>query len=250
MKSSDIRAALARKYCPPEWFIAYEVANDTGTRANRYADAVALSIWPSRGYRLEGFEVKVSRSDFMAEMKAPDKADAVMQHCDYWWLVVPKNMVAPEEVPLTWGLMDLTDAGLRVRRMAPKLDPEPVTRGFMAALLRRSTNLAQAHIQEAIAKGEAEREARLEKEVERRTRDLREKLDKHAQWARDFEAAFGERPRSYVDPAKFAATIRAAEKLCGEWGALERVAKAAEGLVTEIEAFSGARETTGAEVAG
>lgn len=246
-KASDIREALARKFAPPEWFIAYEVANDTGTAAARFADAVAMSIWPSRGHRINGFEIKVSRSDFVVEMKAPEKADAVMKFCDFWWLVVPKNMVAPEEVPPTWGLMDLTDAGLRVKKMAPTLSPMPATRGFMSALLRRSRDMGSAHVRSEIAKGHAEREAAMEKEVERRTSSIREKLAERDQWAKEFEAAFGMRPSQYSAPADLAETIKVAQRLLGNWGALATASTAAKRLVDEIDTFTAAHHTVGGD---
>lgn len=62
--AADIEAALARIYSQPEWAILFDVGNATGGRATRRADAVAMSLWPSRGLELYGFEIKVSRADW------------------------------------------------------------------------------------------------------------------------------------------------------------------------------------------
>ena len=74
MRAADVRAALARKFCAPEYALFYEVANATGSAATRSADAIAMGLWPSRGLYLQGFEIKVSRSDWLSELKNPAKA--------------------------------------------------------------------------------------------------------------------------------------------------------------------------------
>lgn len=245
--ANDIKRALAVKYQPPEWCLYYEVADDTGTRQSRYADAVAMSIWPSRGYQLHGFEVKVSRGDFLAEMRDPTKADAVGQFCDFWWLVVPKQMVVVEEVPETWGLMELTKAGLRIKKQAPKREAVEPSRGFMAALLRRGQDMQQAHVQKAIEEGEVSRRANMNREIERRTKDTREKAEKNAEWAREFERAFGIKPKQYTPPARMAETFKIAERIAGEFGALEQIRNTAKRLVEDIDSAAPAIKQEDAE---
>jgi hypothetical protein len=77
--AAEVRAALMNRYCAPEWATFFEVANSTGGGAVRSADAVAMSLYPSRGLRLHGFEIKVSRSDWLHELKQPDKSVAVQR---------------------------------------------------------------------------------------------------------------------------------------------------------------------------
>lgn len=235
ISSNDICRALATKYAPPEWCLYFEVADDTGTRQKRWADAVAMSIWPSRGYQIHGFEVKVSRGDFLAEMKKPSKADAVGQYCDFWWLVVPKQMVVPEEIPETWGLMELTKAGLRVKKQAPKTEAATPTRGFMAALLRRGMDMQQAHVRKAIEVGDEARERRMADEVERRTKRLREETDKHREWIKNFESTLGMKFHTYQCPKKMAHTLKLAEKLAGEFSAVDHLRNSAAALVRDID---------------
>lgn len=236
MKSSDIRAALKVKFCKPEYLIFWEVSNSTGSSASRHADAVAMSIWPSRGYVIHGFEIKVSRSDFMAEMKDPSKADAVGKFCDFWWLVVPKGLVKPEELPETWGLMELTGTNLRVVKQAPKAVTVVIDRGFAAAMLRRTIDPNQEEIDLAVAKENDEREKRFTLEVDRATMNLRDSLAKQREWRNDFEAAFGVAVKQYSAPKDIAHQIKVAEKISGQWGeaSLAQVKRHADALSSAI----------------
>lgn len=236
--AKDINAALKVKYPRPEWCIFFEVSAGTGSHANRYADAVAMSIWPSRGYRIHGHEVKVSRSDFMAEMKDPTKADDVGRYCDFWWLVTPAGLVKPEEIPSTWGLMELTGAGMRVKVQAPQRDAANMDRGFASAMIRRAADMESALVQAEVDKHNANREKTMLEQIEYRTKDLRDQLNRRDDWAREFEDAFGMKPSSWIKPANFAEKIKAAELLSGEYGALTQASDAAERLfkiISEIK---------------
>lgn len=126
------------------WAVLTQVCNDTGGK-DRTCDAIALSTWKSDGNKkLHGFEVKTTRSDWVREMQDLDKSETFAKHCDYWWIVAPAGVVKLEELPATWGLMEPVGNGLKVRRPATKLIPEPVSRGFLCALLRRVTEQSPA----------------------------------------------------------------------------------------------------------
>ena len=132
-----IRALLRARYPAPEWALIEEVADRTGS-ANNYADAMAMNLWQSRGHALHGFEIKVSRSDWLRELKKPNKAEAFTRYCDFWWVVAPKGIVLDHELPAGWGLMVATEARLTVATTAPKLDAQPMTRAFWASIMRRA----------------------------------------------------------------------------------------------------------------
>jgi len=139
--STDIvRAALRRKYAAPEWALLEEVRNATGlVKEERYADAVAMNLYPSRGLDVLGFEIKVSRSDWLSELKQPHKSAAIQKYCDRWWIVVgSKDIIDTSELPSTWGLMVVGNGRLLISKDAPKLKPEHLDRAFVASLLRRS----------------------------------------------------------------------------------------------------------------
>lgn len=75
--AGDVMVALAHRYPAPGYALLPQVANGTGYAASRHCDAIALSLWPSRGIRLHGFEIKVARSDWLRELKDPAKAEAI-----------------------------------------------------------------------------------------------------------------------------------------------------------------------------
>lgn len=87
--------------------------------------------------RLIGHEIKVSRSDWLVELRNPDKAQAWKQHCDQWWLVAPKHVARIEELPPGWGWSAPTRSGvLRTVSPAPPLEPVPLPADTTIALMR------------------------------------------------------------------------------------------------------------------
>ncbi len=131
-------AALRTRFKSPEYALFEQVANATGFGVGRWADAVAMGIWPSRGLSLHGFEIKVSRSDWKKELAQPAKSEAIQKFCDYWHIVAPQGLIDAADLPPTWGLLEVTPKKKLVTRVkAPKLEALPVTRTFLAALLRR-----------------------------------------------------------------------------------------------------------------
>lgn len=140
MRTHEIMAALANRHAGGEWAYVEEVANSTGGPASRSGDAMALNLWPSRGLELHGFEVKASRSDWLRELKAPEKADVLFGYCNRWWVAVgDKGIVQDGELPPTWGLLVPRGSDLVVKVQAPALDPKPLSRHFIAAFVRRAT---------------------------------------------------------------------------------------------------------------
>ena len=161
--AADIKAALLDYYAPPAHRVFFEVSNDTGAKARRWVDAVALGIWPSTGYEIVGIEIKVSRSDLRAELADPRKAQELMRFCSRWCLAAPAGMVRPDELPRTWGLLEF-DAGRMRRKVAPPLlEPEGITPGFMMAILRKASSVDP----ELVEKIAAERIAKLRESVDR-----------------------------------------------------------------------------------
>lgn len=90
-----------------------------------------------RGYNaVHGFEVKVSRSDWLRELADPSKAEAWKQFCQHWWLVAPRDVVKPGELPEGWGHLAPSGAILRAVEPAPLLQPRDMPSAVVVALLR------------------------------------------------------------------------------------------------------------------
>lgn len=154
-----ITALLRKRYGQdsgngPAWAFVPQVRNDAGFRANRTCDAIAMSLWPSRGLTLHGHEIKCSRSDWLNEIKDPHKAEAFAVYCDYFWLVIgDRKIIQAGEVPETWGVMLAHKTRIDVLQEPTKNpEPRPIERGFLAALLRQAgvvASLPPAEITEA-----------------------------------------------------------------------------------------------------
>ena len=142
MNAAEVIRHLKEHIAPPAFCFLEQVADGTGARQHRWADAVAMSVWPSRGYSIHGIEVKVSRSDWLSELKDVTKSSAVQQYCDYWYVATPdESIIRPGEMPDNWGWMICKAKGIKVVKAAPRLKPQPLTIEFVASILR---NFAKA----------------------------------------------------------------------------------------------------------
>lgn len=200
LNTQHARALLRKRFAAPEWSLMEEVAPSTGG-GTRYADAVAVNLWKSRGYSIVGFEIKVSRGDWQRELKKPDKAESsVFQFCDRWYIVAPAGVIKDGELPPTWGHLEVHPSKLVERVAAPKLDPAPVDRAFFASLMRRGYETLDAvsmlKQRQAIDEAKAEVEARVQKEIDMRTRDYQRLQKAIAEW----EAATGLKFNPYAGP--------------------------------------------------
>lgn len=171
-KAAELVALLRERYTAPEYAFIEEARAGTGWKANRSADGLALSLWPSRGIYFSGFEIKVTRGDWRRELVDPRKAEEMAALCQFWWIVAPPGLVDPAELPETWGLLEPARAKLKAIRKAPKLNPKAITIDVIAALLRRVT---EQYVPAGLV------EARVVAEVERRTKYTRASLEHEKQ---------------------------------------------------------------------
>jgi hypothetical protein len=195
--ADDIEARLAKKFAAPSYAFMPQLYQETGAGATsgRRADAVAMSLWPSRGLHLIGFEIKVDRADLLRELRTPAKADAIQRFCHQWWLVTSPDLVSDMELmvmPQTWGRMEAHGAAdLKVVKQAPTIQPEPLTIEIVASLFRGFANtipyLSSTYVPKAEVETMAEERA---KEIIAREPIARqyEQLRKHVA---EFEEASG-----------------------------------------------------------
>jgi hypothetical protein len=240
MRTPEVKALMRTRFCSPEWAIFFEVGDGTGMNQRRWADAVAMNMWTSRGLEIHGFEIKVSRSDWLRELKQPEKSGPVQQYCDRWWIVAPKDIIKPGELPPTWGHYDVTPAGLRQIVAAPKLSPIPVTKTFMAAMMRRAGGVDEDQVK-ALVEKEAERlranhAESVQREVERRTRDSASALEKLA----EFEKETGLSLDGYSAVKEIADAVRFIREtgVLSTWRGLEGIARDAENFAARVRKFT------------
>jgi hypothetical protein len=145
MDTKKLIALLAADNPPPNCAFIPEFRCGTGYSRESRADAISMHLWPSapQGLELIGYELKVSRGDWLRELKQPNKADPIKQFCDRWYVVGADVSIVKyaDELPKGWGLMFAEDGKLVTMIEAPKLEPLPLDRAFIAALMRRATRV-------------------------------------------------------------------------------------------------------------
>ncbi len=126
------------------------------TGVDRVADYLVLDTYGAG--ELHDFEVKVSRGDLLAELRAPQKAAARRRYCDRWWLVVPDRAVVVDDLPPGCGLTVVqrgTDhaAVLRVARTAERSVRQATPGPVLAQCARRIAVTARREAGRAGATG-------------------------------------------------------------------------------------------------
>jgi hypothetical protein len=135
LQAHDLFLRLQGTFSLPAYITLEEVRDATGFDGNRTADAMAISLYRSRGKALYGFEMKVSRSDWLKELRQPEKAESIMRYCNYWALVIPdRNIVKDGELPPSWGMYVAQKNRLKCVVPCPKLDPLPMSITMFTAL--------------------------------------------------------------------------------------------------------------------
>lgn len=214
MTAEQLSALIRRRYPTDEYAVLFEVRNATGFAASRSADAIVFSLWPSRGLEVSGFEIKVSRADWVKEMRNPAKAEEIAQYCDRWWLVVDdEKIVQAGELPPTWGMMAPKGDGLRVVREAQKLNSVALDRSFVAAVCRaaQSHSPAKAQIDAAVGAARKEWESAANRHVRWTKKQEGDELARLRDAIKKFEEASGVRIVHY-DAGRIGAAVRVVMK--------------------------------------
>lgn len=239
LNTAHARDMLRKRFASPEWALMEEVAPATGG-GTRYADAVAMNLWRSRGHQVLGFEIKVSRGDWLRELKKPEKAEDIYRYCDQWWIVAPRGVVKEGELPVNWGLFELRATGIAQVKAAPQLEPQQLTKAFFASLMRRGheqiSSIAERMQHAAVMEARSEIDNRVRDEIERRTRHHKQLAEKVA----EFEKLTGLRIDHYAGPP--IETVRLAQRLeglrtyrgDGPLSALVQIAQSLERAASEV----------------
>lgn len=163
-----------------EHIVLFDVPDRVGMKQRRRADVIAISMWQKSNYVIHGAEIKVSRGDWLRELKQTSKSDPFLPHVDRWWLITGNVTVAkPEEIPDYWGWMNATATGLRIMRPARAIESTEnkvfMNRDWAYGLIQRAHRASGEELSRQVAKGiEVQLKvetARLEREYAGRNRD-------------------------------------------------------------------------------
>jgi hypothetical protein len=207
--ADNIRRALEGTYTSPEWYIGFEVGNSTGANCRRHADAVAINSYPSKGFEVRGFEIKVSKSDLKHELEIGIKADEIARFCHYWFLVVPKGLADGFTLPPTWGVIELTDNGLRQKVKAERLPRTEPTIGFLCAMLRGRERV----VLESAHKVTAEREEQIRRNTLWSVKNSETELAKLRETLKEIKDATGISLDSWMPTRQIIDRLKAADSL-------------------------------------
>lgn len=225
LSEPGLTTLLRQRFAAPEFAFLPQVRNQTGfsRRVVRTADALAMSLYPSRGLHLYGFEIKCSRSDWSRDRDNPDKADEIAKHCHFWFIVAPDDKVVPiAELPATWGLILATKDSTSVKtvKAGQLMKPEPLTHHFLAAVLRKASGTGMIprsdiakEIEVAVAKARAseiEHARQMQERTETKLRDLQSSVNAFSQRS-------GIRVENYLGP-NIASHAEAADIMRGNPG--------------------------------
>jgi hypothetical protein len=95
-----------------EWLFLRELRIGTGHRHHEMQrlDAFALNCLPYLGMKRICYELKMSRADFLGEVRRPLKRRIGMRFSNEFYFVTPAGMLAHEEVPSDCGLIEIGQA--------------------------------------------------------------------------------------------------------------------------------------------
>ena len=141
LTASEILEAIRRRHVDygcvfiPEMYFGVNLKRQT-----RRIDAWAFDI--TTPFKRTSYEIKVSRSDFMKEVKTPEKRKLALLYSDYYYFVTPKGLVDIGEVPVDTGLIEVVTAcdGVNyahVKLEAPQHECYPPNWKFVAAVFKR-----------------------------------------------------------------------------------------------------------------
>ena len=252
MNEAMLTRALEKRYYLPEWAFLAQVSDRTGG-ASRYADGVAMNLYPSRGLEIRGFEIKIHRGDLIKELKTPDKAEEIARFCNSWYLVTPEKLVKPEdEIPAGWGIIEVKDdESLRQVKKPLHRDADMVTKDFVASLLRRAAERDKKDFEKEVERAVEQRlAARLESTKRQKTYEhdrALEEVKRLREQINTFEEASGMKLSGYDGPRRYgeAAALLVKYNVTGTFGLLDillRDMKKIEEVLTVLNQFTGGDE--------
>lgn len=102
-------------------------------------DAWSIPLWPSLGKSIVAYEVKISRADFLKEIKNPDKRQAGLERSNEFYFVTAERVVKNlEEIPEECGWLLYENGELKTIKPAPIRECPQPDWGTIRAICRRA----------------------------------------------------------------------------------------------------------------
>lgn len=146
MTSAAVVAELQRNYPFPDWlaFPELRIGTGFGKNAEQRLDFWAMAALPSQRFRRVAYEIKISRADFLAELRQPLKRRRALLLSNEFYFVAPPGLIQAGELPPECGLAECEATyGLHIKHAAPWRDSAPPTWQFLAAVTRRALRCSE-----------------------------------------------------------------------------------------------------------
>jgi len=145
LDNTTILKALKERHPENQWAFFRELRVGTGYRnvkkglnPEQRLDAWAINLYPSKNFLRIAYEIKVSRGDFLREMKQPQKREQALQLSNLFYFVTPVGLIKPEELPPEAGLIEVIDEQQsKIKVVAPVREGGELSWQFLASIARR-----------------------------------------------------------------------------------------------------------------
>ena len=227
-----------------EWVLIREARCAAGFDGNaRSCDLIAINTWSSRGLALVGHEIKVSRNDWLKELKQPEKAHTFTRHCDTWWIVVPapwNAIVHADELPKGWGIMEVSGRGVKaIIQATTNPNPIPVpwtmTVAWLAGLDRGQKRDIAQQLAAARSAGKEEGLAQRQPRLEARVDAIDANLERLRQFTELTGIQFN--PREANSDIRLG-QLRLLWTLTGEWSGITDIQRTLDGIGNTAKALT------------
>lgn len=243
MKASDVISLLAQKHAA-DVFVRECKDGPTQSTGGRHLrlDAWAMSRSWSKPMTF-GYEVKVSRSDFLNDMKWP----AYLDLCSNFYFACPHGLIQPDELPAEVGLLWVAKTGTRLftKRKAVYREVQIPESLFRYILMSRAAITDHDQV------GGTERGMRAywERWLEKREIDrsfgfmvgktLRERIEEEIMKARRENAHLERRLNDYEDIRTLLRDLGLDPERPGDWAVRRTVREVAQGISPQLKASLG-----------
>ncbi|MDP2779753.1 hypothetical protein [Devosia sp.] len=152
LTAKAIIAVLRKNHEPPQYAFFEELRCGTGATpgadADQRLDAWCINCWPMHRLARTAYEVKISRADYLLELKHPRKRRRALLLSNLFYFVAPKGLLREDELPVEAGLIEVLpdDYGYlraHTRVQAPWRDTPMPNWQFVANLARLAATNAR-----------------------------------------------------------------------------------------------------------
>jgi hypothetical protein len=136
INSKTILESLRNIHPESEWLFAGEVGL-LGFQNQQRIDAFAVALWPSKKAIRHSYEIKVSRQDFLNEIKNPQKRQFALDNSEQFWFAIADGIADKSEIPDEAGLLIYKNDKLISVKNAPKRKVPPITTDMLLSIAKR-----------------------------------------------------------------------------------------------------------------